>query len=312
MEDLKGRIAHNLSEYRVARGAGSIGSLTIALDRAVTRTLRAHWTGFKLFYPGPVLVLRAELSDGRFWSEGYISTSQPSWVLVFRNKPHSARGSSGRPRPDDELAHPQYVQTALEQRRRHIEAGLITEEELIRMEDLDSPLESIDEFFNYTSLYILKSIDATWAQMGYSVDPSLPWQEYDYQVASVPFDAAIQEGLKKSDIIWITPDTQPRRPIPCWFVLKDSKVYVLSGERQQRIPNATAVRDVDVVTRWKGRDVRLVDFSAAVRIITPADPEFEEIASLMINKRQSVVGSPEEVTERWKRDCLILELTPRV
>lgn len=311
LEDLRQRIARRLSEYHVPKGEGELGTLKFAIIEDVARTFRAHWTGFKLFYPKPTLVLRAELADGSFWSEGYVSKSRPSWVLAFRLKPAAARGTGG-PRPDDKLALDQSVQASLGHRRRLIEEGIVADEELIRMEDFDDPLEAIDEFFNYTAWYVLKAVDAVWGQLGYVPDASIGWEEDEEKVASLPVEAAIQEALKKSDIIWVTPNTS-RDPIPCWFVERDGKIYVLSGERQQVIPEAGRVRGADVVARWKGRDAQLVDFSAAVRPITATSrEEFEEFANLLIAKRQSVTGSTEEILDRWMRECVILELTPRV
>lgn len=312
IEAIKDRIARNLSEHRIAQSAGEIGQLTAALRRPVTRTFRAHWTGFKIEYPRDTVLLRADLKDGSYWTEGYISLVQPSWVLVFRAKPAKARGSGG-PRPDDKFTHPEAVAGALRDRQQSVDAGLVPDEELIRMEDYDDPVEATDGFFNYASFYMLKSIDASWDQFGFSPDPSIGWKAEDQTAASLPIDEAIDQGLKRSDIIWLTPNTDPTRPLPVWFVYKEGKAFVLSGERQQIVPEARRVRDVHVVTRWKGRDAQLVEFDAAVRQIT-ADQrqEFEEIAQLLLAKRQSVTGTPEENMERWLRECVILELTPRV
>lgn len=311
IEDLKDRIARNLSDYRVSSGKGEVGAVTIELQRPVARAFRAHWTGFKLFFQRPTIVLKAALNDGRYWTEGYISNAQPSWVLAFRDKPPSREAG---PRPDDELAKPQEVQTALAHRKRLIDAGIISPEELIRMEDLDDPEDAIDTFFNYTTFYILKTIGAKWEQFGYTAGASIGWERSEQAAASIPIDAALDQGLKKSDIIWITPDTAPSGPaVPCWFVYKDGKAYVLSGERQQILPHAARIREARVVTRWKMRDARISEFTAAVKPITAsAREEFTEIAQLLLNKRQSVVGTPDENLERWMRDCVILELTPRV
>lgn len=312
IEDFKDRVARNLSEYRVPAGEGEIGALTIELRRPVARSFRAHWTGFKLFFTGSTMLLKTSLRDGKYWTEAYVSPTQPSWVLAFRDKPPDRE--AGRPRPDDELARPQEIETALGHRQRLIEAGIISPEELIRMEDLDNPLDAIDTFFNYTTFYILKTIDASWQQIGYTADPSVGWDRGELAAASIPIDSALDEGLKKSDIMWITPDTsRDGRAIPCWFVYKDGKAYVLSGERQQIIPDAAHVRDAQVVTRWKGRDALMTEFKAAVRPITAASrEEFTEIANLLLNKRQSVTGSPKSNLERLMRECVILELTPRV
>ena len=311
LDEIRDRIAKNLSERRVGEGPGQLGTVIVAQRRNVTRTFKAHWTGFKIFYPGSCVLLRADLTDASFWSEAYIAAERPCWVLSFRKTPPKARGSGG-PRPDDKFTSAQHVDQALEHRRRMIETGLAADEELIRMEDFDDPIEAIDAFFNYTTFYVLKSIEATWDQLGYVPDPSIGWKKDEEAAAALPIDTAIDEGLKKSDIIWLTPNTAPDRPIPCWFVYKDGRAFVLSGERQQVIPQAHRVRDVHVVTRWKGRDVRLVDFDAGIRQIAGDDPEFDEIAQLLINKRQSVTGSIDEIIERYRRECVILELIPRV
>lgn len=311
MDELKDQIARNLSEYRVPRGDGQVGVMTLSVKRGVARTFRAHWTGFNLFLLKDTLVLRAELHDGSYWTEGYISTTQPSWVLAFRDKPPKRESGS---RPDDELAKPQEVEIALAHRHRLVEAGIVSEEELIRMEDYDDPLEAIDAFFNFTTLYILNTIGSSWEQFGYRPDETVGWDRGEQAAASIPIDAALAEGLKKSDIMWITPDTaRDQRPVPCWFVYKDGKAYVLSGERQQVIADAAHVREAKVVTRWKGRDVRLTEFTAAVRPITASTgEEFAEIAQLLLNKRQSVKGTHEVNIERLMRECVILELTPRI
>jgi hypothetical protein len=154
-------------------------------------------------------------------------------------------------------------------------------------------------------------LDADWDQMGYQPDPSMGWEAEDETAASFPVDAAVEEGLKKSDIIWLVTSTQ-RPPIPCWFVYKDGKAFVLSGEPQQVIPGARDLREVHVITRWKGRDARMAEFDASVRVITGDQPEFEQIASLLMAKRQSMRGTHDEILDRWRRDCVILELTPRL
>lgn len=313
LDDLKDRIATRLSDSRLQPGGGGLGTLRVGYESLVTRTFRAHWTGFKIFYPQRTVVLKATLSDGRFWSEAYISATQPSWVLAFRRDIPAARGS-WKPRPDDEVAPPQALEVDEKRKKAWLDSGVVAQEDLIRMEDYDDPLEAIDGFFNFTTLYMLKAVGADWSQLGYEIDASMGWAGAEASIATLPIDSAIDEGLKKSDIIWLTPDNDPRaRPVPCWYVYtKDQRLFVLSGERQQVIPRAGEVREVKVVTRWKGRDARMAEFSAAVRPITARDPEFEEIAHLLLAKRQGVVGTTDENLDRWKRDCVILELTPRV
>lgn len=313
IQELKARIANRISDYSIPPGRGSSGTLEISLVPGIIRTFRAHWTGFRLTYMNPTILMKASLADGSFWSEGYISPDQPSFVLVFRKKPHKSRGT-GAERPDDKFSSPQSLETSREVTRARVEAGLIADEEIIRYEDFDSPTEAVDEFFNYTSFYCLKAIEKNWADFGYVTDPSINWQDMTVETKAQPADAAADEALKRSDILWLTVDTDPAgRPIPCWYVYtKDKRLLVLSGEVEQRIPYAAHARKAHVVVRWKGRDARLAEFDADIRPITAADGEaFKQAAQHLLAKRQSVRQGPAETIESWLRDAVILELFPR-
>jgi len=310
---LKDQIAHRLSEYRVAQGEGATGTLEISIRPSVARTFKAHWTGFRLAYSQPTIVLLAWLHDGSFWSEAYISTAQPSYVLAFRKDPHKNRGT-GAERPDDKFAAPQSIETAIAQRKVWIETGLVADEEIIRYEDFDDPSEAIDQFFNYTVFYCLKAVNAEWDAFGYVADPTVGWDSGEAAAAARPFEASVDEGLKRSDILWLSPDTAPDKPVPCWFAYtKDKRLFVLSGEPQQIIPEAKSVRGAHVVTRRKGRDAKMGQFDASVRVITADNPEeFGQVAEILLAKRQSVVGTAEENIGRWMREGVILELTPQL
>lgn len=313
IEDLKDRIARRISEYAIGQGSGRLGTLDISLAGSVARTFKAHWTGYRLMYPGPTVVLLARQADGAFWSEGYISNTQPSWVLCLRKDPHPSRGT-GAERPEDKVTTPQALETARATRRRWIEQGLASDEEVIRYEDFDTPEDGIDEFFNYHEFYCLRAVNGSWADYTYRASPSAGWDEAEMKTASLPMDAAMQEGLKKSDILWLTPNGDAGQSIPCWFLYtKDKRLFVLSGEPQQTIPAAANLRSAHVALRRKGRDAQLVEFDAEVRVIDARNrQEFEEIGSLLAAKRQSVRGSIEETVRRWMRDGVILELIPRL
>src|SRR5260370_15690216 len=112
--DVRLHVARNLAEYAVPKGPGELGTLSIALERNITRTFKAHWTGFKLLFPRPTILLSATLHNGKLWSEGYISPGQPSWVLAFRRDPPNARGS-GRPPPDGKLGLGASIEASLPQ-----------------------------------------------------------------------------------------------------------------------------------------------------------------------------------------------------
>lgn len=312
IQELKAQLANRIAEYGIPQGVGAGGTIEISSAAGVTRTFKAHWTGFRLTYAGPTIVLKASLKDGSFWSEGYISSDQPSFVIAFRKKPHKSRGT-GAERPDDKFSSAQALETSRSITAERIEAGLVADEETIRYEDFDDPMEAIDEFFVYTSFYCLRAVELDWSSLGYVTDPSIRWDDMSVDAKVAPDLARIEEGLKRSDIMWMTVDADPGgRPVPCWFLYtKDKRLFVLSGEPQQRIPYAGEARQAHVVTRWKGRDAPMVKFDAKVRPITAADgEEFQQIAQQLVAKRQSVRGSAAETIESWMRDAVILELFP--
>lgn len=314
IQELKAQIANRIADYSIPPGPGSAGTLEISLVAGAARTFRSHWTGFRITYNKPIILLKSTLKDGSFWSEGYISPDQPSWVLAFRKEPHKSRGT-GAERPDDKFAGPQSIETSKATRQGQVDSGLVADEEIIRYEDFDSPEEAIDEFFNYTAFYCLRAVNVEWSQMGFVVDQSIDWENIEADSGPEgPPAALVDEALRKSDILWITVDTDPlHKPIPCWFLYtKDKRLFVLSGEPEQRIPYAGQARKAHVVVRWRGRDAQMVEFDADVRPITAANKkEFEEIGHLLVAKRQSVRAGAAETIESWMRDGVILELIPK-
>ncbi len=312
IQELKARLANRIADYGIASGVGAGGTLEISLAAGVTRTFKAHWTGFRLTYQRRTIVLKATLKDGSFWSEGYISLDQPSYVIAFRRKPHKSRGT-GAERPDDKFSSPQALETSRAITAERVQAGLVADEETIRYEDFDDPQEAIDEFFNYTSFYCLRAVQMEWSQFGYVTDPSIRWDDMAVDARVSPDLAKIEEGLKRSDIMWVSVDADPGgRPVACWFLYtKDKRLFVLSGEPEQRIPYAADARRAHVITRWKGRDATMVEFDAKIRAITATDrEEFEQIAQQLVAKRQSVRGNAADTIQSWMRDAVILELLP--
>ncbi|HVL50434.1 MAG TPA: hypothetical protein VM754_02885 [Actinomycetota bacterium] len=312
IQELKAHLANRIADHGIANGVGAAGTLEISLAAGVIRTFRAHWTGFRLTYQRPTIVMKAALKDGSFWSEGYISPDQPSFVIAFRKKPHKSRGT-GAERPDDKFAAAQSLETSRSITAERVKAGVIADEETIRYEDFDDPREAIDEFFTYMSFYCLRAVDVEWSQFGYVTDPSLRWEDMAVDRTVSPDLAKIEEGLKRSDIMWVSLDTDPGgRPVPCWFLYtRDKRLFVLSGEPEQRLPFAADAKRAHVVTRWKGRDATMVEFDAKVRPITSVNrEEFEQVAQQLVSKRQSVRGSAADTIQGWLRDAVILELIP--
>jgi hypothetical protein len=125
-------------------------------------------------------------------------------------------------------------------------------------------------------------------------------------------DKAVEEGLKKSDVIWVGADIAGRRKtVPAWFAYKNGKVYVLSqrevGPDEQTIPGAGTAREFVVITRRKLRDTSLDELAAAGRMLE--GPEWEAAAATLVDRRRSRNGPPADAIARWRGTCDILELT---
>jgi hypothetical protein len=130
---------------------------------------------------------------------------------------------------------------------------------------------------------------------------------------SLPKDT--EDGLKKSDVIWVSAQVGgSRRSVPAWFAYKNGRIYVLSrrepGPDEQTIPGSGSAQEMFVTTRRKGRDTSLEEFSAAPRVLEGS--EWEEAARLLADKRKSRAGAPGESIARWRGTCDILELTPNL
>jgi len=134
------------------------------------------------------------------------------------------------------------------------------------------------------------------------------------QAAATKLPKETEDGLRKSDVIWVgTRSNGQRRMAPVWFAYKDGKIYLLSareGIEEQSVPGVPDAPELVVVTRRKGRDTSLQEFSAAQRRLEGA--EWETAAKLLVDRRRSRVGPPDESLARWRGKADIVELTPNV
>lgn len=135
------------------------------------------------------------------------------------------------------------------------------------------------------------------------------------QAAPAKLPKGFEDGLKKSDVIWVGVQAgETRKLVPSWFVYRNGRIYVLSqrepGPEEQSIPGVPGARELVVVTRRKLRETSLDEFPASFRVLRGA--EWEEAAKVLADRRRSRVGSPKESIDRWRGTCDIAELTPVV
>jgi hypothetical protein len=135
------------------------------------------------------------------------------------------------------------------------------------------------------------------------------------QAAAQKLPKETEDGLRKSDVIWVgTRVNGDNRMAPVWFAFKDGRIYLLSCRDsdvdEQTVPGVPDANELVVVTRRKGRDTSLEEFTAAQRLL--AGPEWETAAKLLVDRRRSRVGPPDESLSRWRGTCDIVELIPNV
>ncbi|MGI8617050.1 MAG: hypothetical protein ACR2L4_09780 [Actinomycetota bacterium] len=135
------------------------------------------------------------------------------------------------------------------------------------------------------------------------------------QAAALKLPKETEEGLRKSDVIWVgTRVNEDKRMAPVWFAFKDGKIYLLSCHdsdlQEQTVPGVPDAHELVVVTRRKLRDTALQEFTAAQRLLE--GPEWETAAKMLVDRRRSRVGSPDESLARWRGKCDIVELIPNV
>jgi hypothetical protein len=115
--------------------------------------------------------------------------------------------------------------------------------------------------------------------------------------------AAVEEGAKKSGILWLTLD----RPRLAWHAWHDGAIYLVTGGEEQLLPGLDALDRVHVTLRSKDNGARLVEFDATVSLVdqAAAPDAVAVLAKERLNARDS-----EHLTERWARDSTIVRLTP--
>jgi hypothetical protein len=135
------------------------------------------------------------------------------------------------------------------------------------------------------------------------------------QAAPQKLPKETEDGLKKSDVIWVGTRSNGRsKTVPAWFAYRNGKIYVVSqkepGPEEQTVPGVPDAKELVVITRRKLRDTALQEFTAAQRLLEGA--EWEEAAKLLVDRRRSRVGPPADSLTRWRGSCHIVELTPNV
>ena len=123
-----------------------------------------------------------------------------------------------------------------------------------------------------------------------------------------PVDAA----LSKSTIAWLSvgqaDGTEVTKPI--WYGYDQGRVYVLTGEGEQEIPElAGPAKHVRLIVRSKDVQSRVGDVMCIAQTLSK-DADWERIAREVLVARRLNLRDGEKAVDRWKKDCEIVVLTP--
>ncbi|MEV4471616.1 hypothetical protein [Nonomuraea sp. NPDC049504] len=125
-------------------------------------------------------------------------------------------------------------------------------------------------------------------------------------VSTVPA-AAVEEGAKKSGILWLALD----RPRLAWHAWHDGAVYLVSGGAEQQLPGLESLDRVRVTLRSKDNGARLAEFEATVEAVdqTAADDAVADAVAVLAKERLNARDT-EHLAERWARESTVWRLTP--
>ena len=177
------------------------------------------------------------------------------------------------------------------------------------MMDLTVEVDTIDDaLFDETGIYVVSCILDGEIIGEFEVPVYL-------QEAPAKLPKEFEDGLKRSDVIWVGVESQGRpQTVPAWFAYRNGKIYVLSqrkrGPEEQTIPGVGQSAEILVITRRKLRDTALDRFFATPRLLQGA--EWEEMAKVLVDRRRSRPGPPADALNRWRGTCDIVELVPNV
>jgi hypothetical protein len=163
---------------------------------------------------------------------------------------------------------------------------------------------------------------------------------FDDLIASFPFSVVddpspaagivpgpLDASLSKSTICWIAlnhleesdplqsgksvkvPEYKRGAEHPVWYGYSDGRVYVLTGEGEQKVPGLTEAATAWVIARSKDKQSKVAEAECAVEVL-PKDAGWDVVARDLLIGRRLNLRDGDAAVGRWKKDCEITILTP--
>lgn len=131
--------------------------------------------------------------------------------------------------------------------------------------------------------------------------------EVDRTLDAVHLPALIAELAGKSDLVWVTVDGQPPRPL--WNVWHDDAIAVVTGGIEQPDPGLAPGGSVEVILRSRDNWARQVTVKAAVERLEPGTDAWGAAASALHPKRLNPPDG-EAQPQRWALESTLWLLRP--
>jgi hypothetical protein len=128
--------------------------------------------------------------------------------------------------------------------------------------------------------------------------------------APVAVDPLIEESTKKSELLWLAYDGldgQSTRPV--WYIWHKGAVYFVFDGSEQRMPGLADADSAIVCIRSKDNWSLLVAWRAAVELVPPGSPAWDEVVPLIVGKRLNSRDG-DAAADRWARECKVARLVP--
>jgi len=113
--------------------------------------------------------------------------------------------------------------------------------------------------------------------------------------------------MRKAAVVWVA--AAGGRPVGAWPVWHEGAAYVLSGGREQQLPDLAGAHSCVVTVRSGDTGGRIVSWPASVHRVEPDGPEWQAVLPLLTAKRLNTPDS-DEAPRRWARESVLHRLVP--
>ena len=128
--------------------------------------------------------------------------------------------------------------------------------------------------------------------------------------APVAVEPIIEETTKKSELVWLSyPSLDEQSTRAAWHVWHKGAVYVVFDGSEQLLPGLADEDAALVCVRSKDKGGLLVAWRAAVELVPPGSPAWNEVVPLLVGKRLNNRDG-DAAGDRWARECKVARLIP--